>query len=298
MVALSEPSGASVGYERKGYARGLILGLTMAETMLLLVFCLLLVAGAIVEKTREQLRIAQETVSRSEAAVQQLRQENKDLLAQIAELMAQTTGHKVPDEEWRKLILARKAIEQIEQKGLTAEEAINLAEATAVLRDNKLNADDVRKLVSADKRASEAERKLADAEKQLAETTRQPKDLPPIIDLSEANGYSFEVSSAELKPDFRAKLEGDIASQIADIVARYDVDVVEVIGHTDEQRLSRQSNMDFVLKRVLSGDEGVSKMEPGDNAGLGLARAISVASLLKSFQGSITSTFFLCQEAS
>ncbi|MER9599082.1 hypothetical protein [Mesorhizobium sp. M0244] len=122
---------------------------------------------------------------------------------------------------------------------------------------------------------------MAEAEKDLAQTTRQPRDLPPIINLSEAEGYSFEVSSAGLKPDFHAKLENVIAKQIAAIVAKYDVDVVEVIGHTDEQRLSRQSNMDYVFGRVLSGDEDVSKMEPGDNAGLGLARAISVVSVLK-----------------
>ena len=34
--------------EHKGYNRGLILGLTMAESMLLLVFCLLLVAAAMI----------------------------------------------------------------------------------------------------------------------------------------------------------------------------------------------------------------------------------------------------------
>ncbi|WP_292329070.1 OmpA family protein [Mesorhizobium sp.] len=201
--------------------------------------------------------------------------------------MELSTGHKVPDEEWRKLVRAKKAIEQIEQKGLTAEEAVSLAEATAAVRDNNLTADGVRKLLLADQLAADAERKLADAEKELDETTRQPKDLPPIINLSAAKGYSFEVSSAELKPAFKAKLEGAIAKQIAEIVSKYDVDVVEVIGHTDEQRLSRQSNMDFVLGRVLSGDESVSRMEPGDNAGLGLARAISVASVLKKKLGAL-----------
>ncbi|GLR45549.1 hypothetical protein GCM10007880_60670 [Mesorhizobium amorphae] len=281
MVALNQPDGASVSYERKGHARGLILGLTMAETMLLLVFCLLLVAGAIVTKKQAELRITLQKASRSEAEVLQLRQENQSLLAQVAELMEKSTGHKVPDEEWRKLVLAEKAVALIEEKGLTAEDAVGLAEATAVVRDNKLTPDGLRHLLSADKHALDAERKLAEAEKDLAEMTRQPKDLPPIINLSEAKGYSFEVSSAGLKPDFRAKLEDVIAKQIAAIVAKYDVDVVEVIGHTDEQRLSRQSNMDYVFGRVLSGDEDVSKMEPGDNAGLGLARAISVVSVLK-----------------
>ena len=38
--------------EHRGYNRGLILGLTMAESMLLLVFCLLLVAAAMVTAER------------------------------------------------------------------------------------------------------------------------------------------------------------------------------------------------------------------------------------------------------
>ncbi|MER9599978.1 hypothetical protein NKJ08_35190, partial [Mesorhizobium sp. M0244] len=138
MVALNEPDGASVSYERKGHARGLILGLTMAETMLLLVFCLLLVAGAIVTKKQAELQIALQKASRSEAEVLQLRQENQSLLAQVAELMEKSTGHKVPAEEWRKLVLAKKAVARIEEKGLTAEEAVRLAEATAVVRDNQL----------------------------------------------------------------------------------------------------------------------------------------------------------------
>lgn len=38
--------------EQKGYNRGLILGFTMAESMLLLVFCLLLVTAAIIANER------------------------------------------------------------------------------------------------------------------------------------------------------------------------------------------------------------------------------------------------------
>lgn len=53
MVATSmSMQGTSVSSEQRGYSRGLILGLTMAESMLLLVFCLLLAAGAIVVGAR------------------------------------------------------------------------------------------------------------------------------------------------------------------------------------------------------------------------------------------------------
>ena len=44
--------GTSVAHEKRGYSRGLILGLTMAETLLLLTFCLLIAAGAIVDRER------------------------------------------------------------------------------------------------------------------------------------------------------------------------------------------------------------------------------------------------------
>ena len=51
MVSRAE---ASPKLEHKGYNRGLILGLTMAESMLLLVFCLLLVAAAMITAERKQ----------------------------------------------------------------------------------------------------------------------------------------------------------------------------------------------------------------------------------------------------
>jgi flagellar motor protein MotB len=280
MVALN-PSGTSVGHEKKGYARGLILGLTMAETMLLLVFCLLLVAGAIIAKKQKELEAALQQASRDAAQVERLSEESKKLEKRVQALLEQVTGHKMPDEDWRKLVLAKDTVDQLEQQGLSAEEAVRLAEATVVVRDNNLTAEDVRMLLSAEERATKAEKKLSEVETELAKSTTQPKDLPPIISLSEANGYSFEVGSAELTPRFKAKLEGDIAHQIEGIVSKYDVDVIEVVGHTDEQPLSRQSNMDFELGRVLAGQDSVSKMQPGDNAGLGLARAISVTTILK-----------------
>lgn len=274
-------SGTLIGHEKKGHARGLILGLTMAETMLLLVFCLLLVAGAIVAKKEDELKSILKKVQVTERENLHLLDARKELLAELRQLREEATGHKLPDEEWRKLVLAKDAVDHLLEKGLTSDEAINLSEATLAVRDNDLTAQDIRNLLSAQQRASEMEKKLSEFQKELAGKTTQPKDLPPIISLSEAEGYSFETGSAELKTSFQTKLEGVIAEQIAGIISRYGVDVIEVIGHTDEQRLSRQSNMDYELGRVLGGQDSVSKMEPGDNAGLGLARAISVTTILK-----------------
>lgn len=78
------------------------------------------------------------------------------------------------------------------------------------------------------------------------------------------------------------KLGTSISNQIADNLSRYQVDVIEVIGHTDEQPLApTSSNLDKTLIDVLDSKPPIIAFEPADNAGLGLARAIAVANILK-----------------
>jgi hypothetical protein len=60
------------------------------------------------------------------------------------------------------------------------------------------------------------------------------------------------------------------------------VDIIEVVGHTDQQPLgSHQSNLDRDLLSVLKGSADIASIVPADNAGLGLARAVSVVSVLR-----------------
>lgn len=87
------------------------------------------------------------------------------------------------------------------------------------------------------------------------------------------------------------------------LIKQYDVDVIEVVGHTDEQAYSatkvvspaidltmamssptiiaRTSNLDRGLTGVLKTGGDIGKLTPVDNAGLGLARAVSVVSVLR-----------------
>jgi outer membrane protein OmpA-like peptidoglycan-associated protein len=105
---------------------------------------------------------------------------------------------------------------------------------------------------------------------------------PPIIALSDADGYLFKTGSAELSPGFLDKLANRIPAEIIENIKKYDVDVIEVVGHTDEQPLGlRQSNLDRDLPAVLNNGAGVASLIPADNAGLGLARAVSVVSVLR-----------------
>lgn len=294
---MSVTESTSVATEKTGYARGLILGLTMAETMLLLVFCLLLVAGAMLAQKQKELDEAlskadalQSVVNEHAARISELEKDRERLLVELSRIMKSGNVQELSEEDWRELILAKDAAEKMQEAGLALQEAVAKVEETKLVLEYELTAADIERLVNAEARAQAAEEQAKleefrrlEAERILAEASLdKPHEWPPIIDLSEAEGYSFEVGSADLKGDFKSMLEGDISERIASIVADYGVDVVEVIGHTDEQRLSRKSNIDHVLADVLSGDAGIGEMEPGDNAGLGLARAISVASVLRS----------------
>ena len=140
-------------------------------------------------------------------------------------------------------------------------------------------------------------------EAQLQETTRQNAELqaaleqertariaaepakgsdqghkwPPIINLSEAGGYYFAVGSAELSKEFEAALLNRVVPKIMQIAAEYpDVNVIEVIGHTDEQIIKRRfSNLDETLIESMKTGN-VASLLPADNAGLGMSRAVAV----------------------
>jgi endonuclease YncB( thermonuclease family) len=72
-----------------------------------------------------------------------------------------------------------------------------------------------------------------------------------------------------------------VTERLLQIIKEYDVNVIEVIGHTDEQAIvERPSNLDKGLLPVLQGHTTVDALIPADNAGLGLARAVSVVGIL------------------
>jgi flagellar motor protein MotB len=280
-------SGSSISTERKGYGRGLILGLTMAETFLLLVFCLLLIAAAAISTERQKAAQAIASLAASRVELEKLqieaitlRESSKLLVKQndklehiLAGLPKEVIENSSIDEDWSELKFARDMVKNLAKSGVTAEEALSMAPALKVLKDSEfLNAD------------------LSKLNEQLAELIQQakiskankPHEWPPIINLSEAGGYYFAVGSAELSTNFRQKLGSEIGGQIAEYLKKYDVDVIEVIGHTDEQPLSGiSSNFDKMVEDVLSGAVQVTAVHAADNAGLGIARAMAVAEILR-----------------
>ncbi|WP_037424936.1 OmpA family protein [Sinorhizobium sp. CCBAU 05631] len=296
--------------EHKGYNRGLILGFTMAESMLLLVFCLLLVTGAIIANERLKANNALKQVEKLEADLKEKKKENDDLKTRMAALSGQLNlvDKRKLEEEWRELVVARDAVKALKEQGVDKDHIDELVKSVAVLMQRSMDVSDPEKLkkridellvaenslkdqqkLEEQLKSAQAESKdlkaiLASLKSELEKTkkTSKPHEWPPIISLSEASGYYFRSGSAELTDKFTADLNGSISTQIADNLKRYGVDIVEVIGHTDEQPLSRpSSNMDKLAIGVVSAKTPVTELVPADNAGLGLARAISVANILR-----------------
>jgi flagellar motor protein MotB len=287
-TAISRDSGA--------YRRGIILGLTMAEVLLLLVFCLLIAASVVFVRERRE----REDLARAvDAAARKLEQveEERDALAELARIGQRGSASEI-DDQWQKLVSAKVAVDRMQQAGLYPDKLIRSAGDLVRIQklvDGGLRSADIASVLETEAELRRQLRKqdlegtspmdlarFAAAGRSVLREGRGEHDWPPIITLSEAKGYSFAVGSAELSADFTRILSGEIVEQVASIVKDYDVDIVEVIGHTDEQPISRRpSNLDSDLVPALWGRGSILALTPADNAGLGMARAVSVAKVLR-----------------
>ena len=291
-----------VGRQSSSYRQGLVLGLTMAEIMLLLVFCLLIAVGVALSSERTKRDVALARLRRAEiaAAANQKVADTVKRNAQLAELVERTakaTSQSEIDDFWRKLVESSDAVSKMEREGASLAAFQEESRYAAKLRELISQGIDPDKVARELARASAieamlAERKLAALkpdelaallDKAMAEKpldTRKGHNWPPIINLSEAGGYYFATGSAELTPSFATELRTVVTDKLLEIAEAYDVDVIEVIGHTDEQPVNRSaSNLDRSLASVTTGGSA-GVLQWADNAGLGLARALSVVERL------------------
>jgi outer membrane protein OmpA-like peptidoglycan-associated protein len=231
---------ANILFQQESYKRGMVLGLTMAEVVLLILFTLLLVLSALlIEKERELT--------------------NYKLVAQIT----------LVEKKYSKLVS-----EQMSDPNKFFQEL-------EIDRGRSAKADQLEKqLQEATKQNAELYATLQN-ERAGSKGPEGAHNWPPIINLSEADGYYFAVGSAELSEEFKDALVDKVAPKILQIAVEYpDVDVIEVIGHTDEQIIRRRfSNLDGMLIDVLKSGN-VASLIPADNAGLGISRAVAVETRL------------------
>ena len=295
-----------IGRQTASYRQGLVLGLTMAEIMLLLVFCLLIAVGVSLASERAKrddalfrLKQVETAAAANQAAITTIRRNAR--LAELLDRTAKITSQREIDDFWRKLVESNEVVAKMEQQGVplaALQEESSYAAKLQQLMSEGIDPDKIARGVALASAidAVVSEKKLGDVtpqeiaallDKGLAapkpaddSEARKGHNWPPIINLSEAGGYYFATGSAELTPSFATELRTVVVDRLLEIADSYDVDVIEVIGHTDEQPVNgRISNLDRNLVSVTSG-ASAGILQWADNAGLGLARALSVVERL------------------
>src|ERR1700730_9424320 len=138
--------------QRSSYQRGLVLGLTMAEIMILLVFCLL-IAMATFLKREETRRIAAEQQLEQQVAQNERTRDVVATLqksADLAEKFQSLSGLSDPqaiDQYWRELVDSRTVVSEIEKRGVSAGQlregianaaALRASDADKAIRDSDL----------------------------------------------------------------------------------------------------------------------------------------------------------------
>jgi flagellar motor protein MotB len=113
-----------------------------------------------------------------------------------------------------------------------------------------------------------------------SDKARYLRDKPPIINLPETLGFSFNTGQAQLSERFENRLKNDIVSKLREIKNKHNVNVIEVIGHTDGVIAGGNSNLDGMLENAVARGD-ISGLRYGSNADLGLMRALAVAFFLR-----------------
>ncbi|TBR57621.1 flagellar motor protein [Westiellopsis prolifica IICB1] len=108
---------------------------------------------------------------------------------------------------------------------------------------------------------------------------------PPIFLIKDEN-YRFEPGSAAIPPDMLNYIINKIVPGIEKTTRDYNIDTVEIIGHTDEQSIGNgiASNLDNNLEAFASDKGAVVALKPGSNADLGLMRSLAVVKELLKIQ--------------
>lgn len=282
--------------QSSSYRQGLVLGLTMAEILILLVFCLLIALTTFLQveqqkrKEAEHLLGVERTQNVAYRAAVDAAKDNPSLVEKLRDAVKSSDPEKI-DKLWRELVESHGFVTELKDKGLTVTDVRSQLTENQKLRSKGLDAD--RAIRDADTLAAIRKAMPDTPDAALAPNISNAKASgmqvanpaghrwPPIINLSDAKGYRFKSGSAELSPEFRQSLREDVPGKILALMKEFDVDVIEVVGHTDEQPIGvRQSNLDRELTAVLRNNADVSRLIPADNAGLGLSRAVAVASVL------------------
>jgi flagellar motor protein MotB len=249
----------------RAYRRGLVLGLTMAEIVTLVIFCLLLAFGVVLKSRQERL-------SELERQLDAVR-ENAELSTYILRDLQSRFPKAATLEDFKRVLDEQKALAEIAD-ALPKEDS----DVAQFAEDARLGAE-ARRLAS--ERNVTAKEIVAQGARRAAQ--EPGSKWPPFFKLSEADGYFFKTGSAEPANKLQQDLKGLIAEKLVAEIREWDINVVEVVGHTDEQPLRGDTNLDLQLLPRLNGAADANKggLRFSDNAGLGMARAAEVVRILR-----------------
>lgn len=113
----------------------------------------------------------------------------------------------------------------------------------------------------------------------LTALERARNEKPPLVPLTEKESFRFGTGSYMLSADFVKALNGRLP-EIKNTIRKYDIDVIEVVGHTDGQPSPGMSNLDLLMPEAGS-NRTMGKYQAGSNTDLGLLRALAVANYLR-----------------
>jgi flagellar motor protein MotB len=227
----------------------------MAEIMILLIFVLLMALATALSQREKELRVL----------------DNGTALRLIQAIQAAYPNLKTSDDYYKELVSAINEQKTIDSIGPTAarKELLEDAKLGRLAREQAAHSDSANPVDFVRKALTEAS------------GGKKKGQWPPFFSLSEAGGYYFESGKATLRPDFVAKLQTAIIPLLKKYVDDYGIQIVEVIGHTDEVPMVGETNLDALLIEASANKVPTAVLQSSDNAGLAIARAVSVVRVLR-----------------
>lgn len=133
-------------HENAIYRRGVVLGLTMAEVVILIIFCLLLLLANIVEKKNDEIKCLKTEIQQQKEQLGIL-EENPNLVSNVQKLyrVLETDSF---DDLFKELILLQKNVSSIkaELKKLQ-EKTAKMQEFEGLLQKHEISADEMAKII-------------------------------------------------------------------------------------------------------------------------------------------------------
>lgn len=96
--------------------------------------------------------------------------------------------------------------------------------------------------------------------------------------------FLFPSLQATVPEDFERIFKLENQQDVIDALnSESNIEIIEIIGHTNNIQVGGSSNVDINLEAIFAGTKPVRTLRFGSNCELGLARAIAIKSMLECF---------------